>query len=51
MRKISLFMNVSVDGYFEAPGHDISGFKTDFEAFSYGRGAYSVSSLFTLDFR
>jgi len=34
MRKIFLFMNVSLDGYFEAPGHDISGFKTDFEAFS-----------------
>jgi dihydrofolate reductase len=34
MRKIFLFMNVSLDGYFEGPGHDISGFKTDFEAFS-----------------
>ena len=34
MRKIFLFMNVSLDGYFEGPGHDISGFNTDFEAFS-----------------
>jgi dihydrofolate reductase len=33
MRKIFLFMNVSLDGYFEAPGHDISGFKSDFDAF------------------
>ena len=37
MRKIILFMNISVDGYFEAPGHDISGFKADFEAFSSGK--------------
>lgn len=34
MRKLILFMNVSLDGYFEAPGHDISGFKPDFEIFS-----------------
>ena len=34
MRKLFLFMNVSLDGYFEAPGHDISGFKNDSEAFS-----------------
>lgn len=34
MRTIFLFMNVSLDGYFEAPGHDISGFTNDFEAFS-----------------
>jgi dihydrofolate reductase len=33
MRKLSLFMNVSLDGYFEAPGHDLSGFTNDFEAF------------------
>jgi len=31
-------MNVSLDGYFEGPGHDISGFKTDNEAFSSGQG-------------
>jgi dihydrofolate reductase len=34
MRKIFLFTNVSLDGYFEGPGHDISGFHNDFEAFS-----------------
>ena len=34
MRKIFLFTNVSLDGYFEGPGHDISGFNADFEAFS-----------------
>jgi dihydrofolate reductase len=38
MRTIFLFMNVSLDGYFEGPGHDISGFKTDNEAFSSGQG-------------
>ena len=34
MRTLFLFMNVSLDGYFEGPGHDISGFVRDFEAFS-----------------
>lgn len=34
MRKLTVFTNISLDGYFEAPGHDISGFKTDFAAFS-----------------
>ena len=34
MRKIVLFMNVSLDGFFEGPGHDISWTKSDFEAFS-----------------
>ena len=34
MRKIFLLMNTSLDGYFEAPGHDISWAKADFEAFS-----------------
>jgi dihydrofolate reductase len=34
MRRIFVFTNVSLDGYFEGPGHDISGFTTDFEAFS-----------------
>jgi dihydrofolate reductase len=37
MRKIILFMNVSLDGYIEGPGHDISGFTNDFEAFSSGQ--------------
>lgn len=34
MRNIFLFMNVSVDGFFEGPGHDISAFNQDFDAFS-----------------
>jgi dihydrofolate reductase len=34
MRKIFLFNNVSLDGYFEGPGHDISGFTSNNEAFS-----------------
>ena len=34
MRKIFLLMNVSLDGYFEGPGHDISWASNDFEAFS-----------------
>jgi len=34
MRRIFLFMNISLDGYFEGPGHDISGFHNDYEAFS-----------------
>ena len=38
MRKIVVFTNISLDGYFEAPGHDITGFKPDFEAFSSGSG-------------
>jgi dihydrofolate reductase len=34
MRKIFLFMNVSLDGFFEDQNHDISGFTSDSEAFS-----------------
>lgn len=37
MRRIFLLMNVSLDGYFEGPGHDISGFKDNSEAFSLAR--------------
>lgn len=44
MRKIFLFMNVSLDGYFEAPNHDISGFVNDSEAFSQ-RGDAIVDGL------
>jgi dihydrofolate reductase len=36
MRRIFLFMNTSLDGYIEAPGHDLSWAKNDFEAFSPG---------------
>ena len=44
MRKIFLFMNVSLDGYFEGPGHDISSFHNDFEAFS-ADGSADVDTL------
>jgi dihydrofolate reductase len=33
MGKISVFTNISLDGYFEGQNHDLSGFKNDFEAF------------------
>lgn len=46
MRKISLFMNISLDGYFENADHDISGFKTDFNAFSSGKGSPVDALLF-----
>lgn len=36
MRKIILFTNVSLDGYFEAPGHDLSWASNNSEAFSSG---------------
>lgn len=34
MRTIFLLMNVSVDGYFEAPGHDLSWTTSSFDTFS-----------------
>jgi len=34
MRKISVFTNISLDGYFEGPGHDITAFKPDSDPFS-----------------
>ncbi len=37
MRRIFLFINVSVDGYFEGPGHDLSWSHGDYEAFSQER--------------
>ncbi len=57
MRKIFLFMNVSLDGYFEAPGHDISWATHDYEAFSpdesgevdallFGRRTYEMMESF-----
>ncbi len=46
MRKIYLFMNVSLDGFFEAPGHDISGFKPDNEPFSSGQDQEIDTLLF-----
>lgn len=57
MRRIFLLMNVSIDGYFEAPGHDISWTKATFEAFSaepkrivdtllFGRRTYEMMKSF-----
>jgi dihydrofolate reductase len=49
MRKIFLFMNVSLDGYFEGPGHDISGFHNEedpFEAYSPEEGQEVDTLLF-----
>ncbi|HEX2916125.1 MAG TPA: dihydrofolate reductase family protein [Chloroflexia bacterium] len=47
MRKIFLFMNVSLDGYFEAPGHDLSWSRSgDFEAFSPEQGEEVDTLLF-----
>ena len=46
MRKLIVFTNISLDGYFEGPGHDISGFKNDFEAFSSEPGQAVDALLF-----
>lgn len=46
MRKIFLFTNVSLDGYFEAPEHDISWSTPDFEAFSSDSGQEVDTYLF-----
>ncbi|HEX8997599.1 MAG TPA: dihydrofolate reductase family protein [Ktedonobacterales bacterium] len=57
MRKLWLLMNVSLDGYFEGPGHDISWTSSDYEAFSpegsnevdallFGRRTYELMKLF-----
>lgn len=46
MRKISLFMNVSLDGYFEDADGGISGFKNDFNAFSASKGSPVDTLLF-----
>jgi len=46
MRKIILFNNISLDGYFEDQNHDISGFKADFEAFSSSEGSQVDTLLF-----
>ena len=39
MRRIFLFMNVSLDGYVADADHDISSFHSDFEAFSLGESS------------
>ncbi len=49
VRKIFLFQNISVDGCFEAPGHDISGFNTrddHFDSFSPTAGSRVDAILF-----
>ncbi len=46
MRKIFVFTNISLDGYFEGPGHDLSGFHNDFEAFSSGESQTVDTLLF-----
>ena len=46
MRKIFLFMNVSLDGYFEGPGHDISGPATTLRRFSPERSQEVDTFLF-----
>lgn len=38
MRRIFAFINVTLDGYFEGPGHDLSWSHGDFEGFSEERG-------------
>ena len=44
MRKIIVFTNISLDGYFEGPDHDLSGFNHDFEAFP-GEPGQEVDAL------
>jgi len=44
MRKISVFTNISLDGFFEGPGHDLSGFKYNSEAFT-NRSGETVDAL------
>lgn len=44
MRTLFVFMNISLDGYFEGPDHDISYFHNDFEAFS-AEASHHVDTL------
>ncbi len=46
MRRLFLFMNISLDGYFEGPQHDLSFFTRDFEAFSSEKGRQVDTMLF-----
>ena len=46
MRKLLVFTNISLDGYFEGPEHDLSAFKNDFEAFPTEPGDQAGSLLF-----
>jgi dihydrofolate reductase len=53
MRNIFLFMMVSVDGYFEGPGHDISwhNVDTEFEAFAHEQNSNDVVDTILLGHR
>jgi dihydrofolate reductase len=44
MRKVLLFQSLSLDGYFEAPGHDLSWAGGDYDAFS-SPGSSQVDSM------
>lgn len=46
MRKLSVFTNVSLDGYYEPPDHDLSVFNHDFEAFPAQPGEQAGALLF-----
>jgi dihydrofolate reductase len=46
MRKLFLFMNITLDGYIEAPGHDLSWAHNDYEAFSAGESQDTDAMLF-----
>jgi dihydrofolate reductase len=46
MRKISVFNNISLDGYMEGPNHDLSWAKNDFEAFTPERSQATGALLF-----
>lgn len=46
MRKLSVFTNISLDGYFEGPEQDLSAFKNDFEAFPSEPGEQASALLF-----
>jgi dihydrofolate reductase len=46
MRKVLVFINTSLDGYFEGPEHDLSAFSHDFEAFPSDPGEEVDTLLF-----
>lgn len=46
MRKLFVLMNVSLDGYFETPEHDLSWAHQDFEGFSTGESGKVDTLLF-----
>jgi dihydrofolate reductase len=46
MRKLLVFTNISLDGYFAGPDQDLSAFKNDFEAFPSKPGKQAGALLF-----